>query len=117
MRFGLSRRALLVALVFFTVQPARPGEPDAAWAGRTLSTLSLREKIGQLVQIRLPGKFLNRRSREFLEILDQIRRNQVGGLILFAGNVYESAILLNDLQRESKLPLIVAADFEDRKSV
>jgi len=23
--------------------------PDAAWAGRTLSTLSLREKIGQLV--------------------------------------------------------------------
>ncbi|PYV18905.1 MAG: hypothetical protein DMG07_02970 [Acidobacteria bacterium] len=112
MRFGLSRRALLVALVLFTVQPTRPCEPDAAWAGRTLSTLSLREKIGQLVQIRLPGKFLNRRSREFLEILDQIRRNQVGGLILFAGNVYESAILLNDLQRESKLPLIVAADFE-----
>ena len=27
MRFGLSRRALLVALVFFTVQPTRPGEP------------------------------------------------------------------------------------------
>ena len=60
----------------------------------------------------MPGKFLNRRSREFLEIVDQIRRNHVGGLILFAGNVYESAILLNDLQRESKLPLIVAADFE-----
>jgi beta-N-acetylhexosaminidase len=82
------------------------------WAAQTLSSLSLREKIGQLVHIRVQGRFLNHHSQEFTDLRDQIRRNRVGGLILFAGNVYESAVLLNDLQRESKLPLIVSADFE-----
>jgi len=36
----------------------------------------------------------------------------VGGAVLFAGNIYESAVLLNELQGISKLPLIVSADFE-----
>jgi beta-glucosidase-like glycosyl hydrolase len=82
------------------------------WAAKTLQSLSLREKIAQLVQIRVPGKFLNRRSQEFQSIQDQIRANRIGGVVLFAGNVYESAILLNELQTISKVPLLVAADFE-----
>jgi len=85
---------------------------DSIWTEKTLKSLSLREKIAQLVQIRVPGKFINRRSPEFQAIKDQIQKNHVGGVVLFAGNVYESAILLNELQNLSKLPLLVAADSE-----
>lgn len=74
--------------------------------------MTLRDKIAQLVQIRVPGKFLNRHSPDYLRIEEQVRNNHIGGLVLFAGNVYESAILLNDLQSISKLPLIVSSDFE-----
>ena len=86
--------------------------PTTIWAERTLKTLSLRDKIAQLVQIRVPGKFLNRRSEDFQAIQNDIKQNHVGGVVLFAGNIYESAVLLNELQDISRLPLLVAGDFE-----
>ncbi len=127
---GISRKisqsllALLFAALFITFTSAEPaararkpaeykiGQPDKSWVAKTLKKLSLRDKIAQLVQIRVPGRFLNRRSAEFLELQDEISRNHVGGIILFAGNVYESAILINRLQALSKLPLVVCSDFE-----
>ena len=81
-------------------------------ADAVLTRLSLREKIAQLVQVRVRGRFLHRQSPEFQEIQNQIRQNRVGGVVLFAGDIYESAVLLNDLQKLSELPLLVSADFE-----
>ncbi len=100
--------------------PAKPGKPaayklgpvDKAWVDRTMKSLTLRDRIAQLIQVRAQGKFLNRRSPEFLAIEDEVRRNHVGGVVLFAGNVYESAVLLNELQSLSGLALVVSADFE-----
>src|SRR5262245_41278632 len=113
----LTGKPTLAVAVLLVATYVRGGQNPSSfraddWAAQTVSSLSLREKIGQLVHIRVQGRFLNHHSQEFADLRDQIRRNQIGGLILFAGNVYESAVLLNDLQRESKLPLIVSADFE-----
>ena len=83
--------------------------PEKGWVERTVEALTLREKIAQLVLIRVPGKFVNRNSEDFLQIEKQIRQNRVGGVVLFSGNVYESALLLNELQTMSELPLLVAA--------
>jgi beta-N-acetylhexosaminidase len=103
---------LLPLFLFFTLGAAQGKEAGNTWTEKILKSLSLREKIAQLVQIRVPGKFLNRQSSEFQSIKKQIIENRTGGVVLFAGNIYESAILLNDLQTVSKLPLLVAADFE-----
>jgi beta-N-acetylhexosaminidase len=86
--------------------------PDRAWVAATLKNLSLRDKIAQLIHIRTQGKFLNRQDPEFVALAKEVKEAHVGGVVLFAGNVYESAELLNDLQSMSELPLIVAADFE-----
>ncbi len=86
--------------------------PDRSWVDTTLAGLSLREKIGQLIQIRVRGEFQNREDPRFRELIRAIDQNNVGGVILFAGNVYESAMLLNELQARSRLPLLVSADFE-----
>ena len=86
--------------------------PGDLWADRTLKSLSLRDKIAQLILVRVPGKFLNRSSEDFQAIQNEIRKNHIGGLVLFAGNIYESTILLNDFQNISGLPLLVAGDFE-----
>jgi len=59
-----------------------------------------------------PENSFNLQSQEFKDIRDQIRRNRFGGVVLFAGNVYESAVLINELQAVSRLPLLVSADFE-----
>lgn len=85
---------------------------NRSWVETTLAGLTLREKIGQLIQVRARGEFLNRKSPEFRSLKDEIDRNHVGGIVLFAGNIYESAVLLNELQAHSNLPLLVSADFE-----
>jgi beta-N-acetylhexosaminidase len=101
-----------VAVLLFACLSASSRSPDDTWTDKTLKSLSLRDKIAQLIQIRTPGKFLNRQSPEFQAIRAQIQHYRIGGVVLFAGNVYESAILLNELQTGSRLPLLVAADFE-----
>ena len=49
-------------------------EPDRAWVAKTMKDLSLRDKIAQLVQVRVQGRFLNRKSPEFLQIKNEVQR-------------------------------------------
>ncbi len=109
---GRRRRIAILIISVFFLSTAFSKPPDGTWTDRILKSLSLREKIAQLIQIRVSGKFINLQSPEFLAIKDQIQQNHIGGVVLFAGNVYESAVLLNELQTISKLPLLVSADFE-----
>jgi beta-N-acetylhexosaminidase len=91
------------------------------WAQKTLKRLSLQEKIGQLFMIKVLGGFVNSENPDYLKWRDQITRYHVGSVLLTVpseGSIlrktepYEAAMLINQLQRDSKLPLIVAADFE-----
>jgi hypothetical protein len=108
----LSPRTVVAILGVWLLATAFQRDRGEAWAEKTLEALSLRDKIAQLVQIRVPGTFTNRRSPEFRRIASDIREHHVGGLVLFAGDIYESAVLLNELQGLSRLPLLGASDFE-----
>ncbi|MEJ2109584.1 MAG: glycoside hydrolase family 3 N-terminal domain-containing protein, partial [Acidobacteriota bacterium] len=88
------------------------GPPDLDWVDKTLRSLTLREQIGQLIHVRIRGEFLNRESRDYTNLIRDIEDYKVGGMVLFAGNIYESVHLINDLQQRSDLPLLVASDFE-----
>ena len=96
-------------------------DPDDNWAEKTLNTLSLEEKVGQLFMIRLRVEFLRDRSPSYLQLRDSIRNYHIGSLAmsvpgegrsLFGDHRYESVNLLNQLQAEAKLPLLIAGDFE-----
>ena len=96
------------------------GHKDPDWAQTTLSSLSVEEKVGQLFMVRLRVEQL-RDPAEYLRLRDTLRRYHVGALAMSAprggkylrrDRGYETVTLLNDLQRESKLPLLVAGDFE-----
>jgi len=92
---------------------------QSAWAQATLATLSQEEKVGQLFMIRLRVDLL-RQNNEYLLLREQIRKYHVGSVAmssprgrLFNRDLrYETVMLLNGLQAESKLPLLVAGDFE-----
>src|SRR5207245_3488177 len=67
------------------------------------------------------AEFLNMNSPEYLQLRDQMQKYHVGSFamtvrfeppFLYRNQPYEAAELLNRLQRDSKLPLLVAADFE-----
>ncbi len=97
---------------------SRDGEK---WAEKTLRKLTLEEKIGQLFMIWCRAGFLNVENPEYLQWRDDMQKYHIGsfamtvhvdGPFLLRSEPYEAAELLNRLQRDSKLPLLVAADFE-----
>ena len=125
--------ALLVALLALSGSAApsseqhkRPADhgvqgTDNGWAEQTLKTLSVEEKVGQLFMIRLRVEFLNERSPGYFELRNNIRKYHIGALAMSvpaqgrSHNVsrrIETVTLLNQLQQDSKLPLLIAGDFE-----
>jgi len=93
---------------------------DQDWAQTTLRSLSLEEKVGQLFMVRLRVELL-RDNAEYMRLRDSIRKYHIGavamsvprgGRFLRRDSGYHTVEILNQLQRESKLPLLVAGDFE-----
>ena len=91
------------------------------WAEKTLRTLSLEEKVGQIFMIWVRADFLNANSSTYLQLLDSMHKYHIGAFamtvrweppFLYRSEPYEAAELLNRLQEQSSLPLLVAADFE-----
>ncbi len=91
------------------------------WARNTLKKMSLEEKVGQMFMIWARSAFLNVNSPEYLQLRDTMHRFHIGafgitvpadGSVLKKSSPYELAALTNQLQSDSELPLLVAADFE-----
>jgi beta-N-acetylhexosaminidase len=96
-----------------------PTNPDTI-AARWMASLTLREKIAQLVIVPFNGHPL-RASRESSRFLNLISREHVGGMILVneaegrltsKPTAIETATFVNRMQRLAKIPLLVAGDFE-----
>ena len=103
------------------VTPIRQTREGQRWAEKTLKKLSLEDKVGQVFMIWCRARFLNVESPEYLQFREAMQKYHVGsfamsvpvdGPFLLRTEPYEAAELLNRLQRESKLPLLFAADFE-----
>ena len=82
-----------------------------AWADKTLAELSLRQKIGQMICEQMKGD-IAADSPEFVKILDLVRNQEIGALVVYGGAPVETAKLFNHLQEASKLPLLISMDFE-----
>ena len=91
------------------------------WVRQALSKMSAEEKVGQLFMVWARSEFFNVNNPEYLLLLQRMQRYHVGsfalsvpveGPFLTTSQPYEGAMLLNHLQQQSKLPLLIAADFE-----
>ena len=101
--------------------PIHLTQPGDKWAHKTLHHLTLEEKVGQVFMIWCRASFLNVENPEYLQLREAMNKYHVGsfamtvhvdGPYLLRSEPYEAAELLNSLQKESKLPLLFAADFE-----
>ena len=106
---------------FLQPGPIHLDKAGRKWADKTLRKMSPEEKVGQLFAIWVRVQFLNDADPIYLQLRDNIRKYHIGSLVmsvpvdgpvLLKSQPYVAAELLNRLQKSSKLPLIVAADFE-----
>jgi len=82
------------------------------WVERTLASLTLRERVGQMIHVWVLGDYTNTHDSSFAEVLRWIRDDGVGGVTMSLGSPIEVAEKVNAMQRAAKVPLMVAADLE-----
>jgi beta-N-acetylhexosaminidase len=91
------------------------------WAAVTLHKMTIEEKIGQMIMPWARIEFMNVNNPEYLQLREEMRKYHVGGFgvtvfveggSLLKSEPLEAAELTNSLQRDSKYPLLFAADFE-----
>src|SRR5438876_263966 len=87
----------------------------------TLGKMTVDEKIGQLLFTTYHGGFTATDSPAYQQLLHDVQDLHVGGFIVIThgsplgivkSQAYPTAVLANQLQTKSKLPLLIGADFE-----
>jgi beta-N-acetylhexosaminidase len=121
-RFPIAVAALTVATAILvgagvsreTSQP-RPFAPPSAprsWADSVLSTLTLRQKVAQMVWPSVVGDYVSTDAPQWRKLAHDVADEGVGGITVSIGSPTEIAAKLNALQRLAPLPLLVGSDLE-----
>jgi beta-N-acetylhexosaminidase len=101
--------------------PARLTKEGKEWAEQTLTELSLEEKIGQMLQIRYFADYQNFEGIDYKLLRNEIQKYHIGSVLFgmhfnhdgpVRSSPPDAARVANQLQRDSKLPLLLAADLE-----
>ena len=96
-------------------------EDPGRWVESTLKEMSVEEKVGQLLFTTYHGSFTPMDSAAYAQMMHDVEELHVGGFInvtqgsplgFLKSQAYPSAVLSNQLQAKSKLPLLIGADFE-----
>jgi beta-N-acetylhexosaminidase len=87
-------------------------ESDHVWVERTLESMTLREKVAQLVVPYIEGGRPASGSASWRRAQRLVTEEKVGGFIVGVGASYETASWLNELQRLTAVPLLMTADLE-----
>src|SRR5574341_214910 len=101
-----------------THPPIRPSgqAPGASADGRMvdslLASLTVRQKVAQLVTPWLAGSYAALDDSAYLVARRWVDSLEVGGIIISVGSPYDIAAKLNALQERSRLPLLISADLE-----
>ncbi len=105
-----------------TTKSVQKLSPEAAqWVEATLSKMTLDEKVGQVIFATYHGSFTATDAPAYADMMRDVEKLHVGGFInitqssplgIVKSQAYPTAVLTNQLQAKSKLPLLVGADFE-----
>ncbi|MCL2041522.1 MAG: serine hydrolase [Bacteroidales bacterium] len=111
--FALAGIFAVSALYAFSQSKEYVFKPDSVeagrWADSVLQTLSVQEKFGQLMTVRV---YSNKDEAEYAAIDKMIDDCNIGGVLFFQGDVRSQAALTDRWQLKSKIPLLVSIDGE-----
>lgn len=79
------------------------------WVDSIYNSMTLKEKIGQLFMVQV---FSDESKLDKSKVISLIKNQKIGGLIYSSGGPVRQAILNNELQSVSKLPLLIGMDAE-----
>lgn len=115
MQFKISFLIYFVLLTsFLKAQETNPlmvkdAKAQQKWVDSIYKNLSLDDKIGQLFMV---AAYSNKDVKHTSSVKKLIKKYHIGSLIFMQGNPRAQAILTNDYQKLSKVPLLIGIDAE-----
>ena len=117
---GISAIALAATAVAFvgcassgaTASAAARATTGSAWSDSVIATLTLRQKVAQMVWPFMLGDYAPTDAPAWRELERLVTEDEVGGFIISVGSPLDIATKTNALQRASRVPLLFSADFE-----
>jgi beta-N-acetylhexosaminidase len=97
--------------------PFRPDVRALPSVDELVASLSVRDRIAQLVVPWIPGTYAAYDAEAFARMQEWVDSLHVGGLIVSVGSPLDIAAKLNRLQERSALPLLIASDLEGGTSI
>lgn len=82
---------------------------DTSWADSVFATLSLDEKIAQMIMV---AAYSNEGEEHLKSLTQLVEKDHIGGILFFQGGPVRQALMTNHLQSRSKVPLLIAMDAE-----
>src|SRR5690606_7946674 len=79
------------------------------WVDSIYSSMSLKEKVGQLFMVQVMSNQDNKTKSKIIEL---VRDHHIGGIIYSLGGPVRQAKLNNELQSLSKVPMLIGMDAE-----
>ena len=101
--------------------PLHLTKKDKKWVATTLRSLSLEEKVGQMLMGRCFLDYSSFESPDYKELKNDLQKYHIGSLVvavhinqqgLVRPSPLDAARVTNQLQSDSELPLLIAADLE-----
>ncbi|MCR4828807.1 MAG: serine hydrolase [Bacteroidales bacterium] len=92
-----------------TAPSAAAASAADAWADNRMALMSLDEKVGQMLFLRVPSNMTPKKQREFEKL---VRSHHPGGVCFFKGSAQQQVALTRRLQQVSDVPLMVSIDAE-----
>ena len=83
--------------------------PETDWIDSVMSTLTLEQRVAQLMVVRVPLNLTDKQLRAFSE---EVNGYGVGGVCFFAGTAERQVPMTRRLQKDASVPLLVCIDGE-----
>lgn len=109
------RLVLLFALIILSskciaqIKPAFLTEHNKKWVDSVFHSLTLDQKIGQLL---LPRGNYSGKPHDVATLKSWVKEYHIGGIVFFASNPTQQALLTNELQTIASTPLLIGQDLE-----
>ncbi|MFQ5771454.1 MAG: glycoside hydrolase family 3 N-terminal domain-containing protein, partial [bacterium] len=88
------------------------GQKGENWFNQKLSSMSIEQKVGQMMVPAYIPRFFNNDDKQFQRLLKLVKEYHVGGIMFYRGLPYEVARSIERLQEAAEIPLLVMADME-----
>ena len=82
------------------------------WVDKTLASLSLHDRVAQMVVVWMLGDYTSSQDSVYKQLLGWVEKDKVGGATVSLGTPMEVATKLNEIQRRASIPLLISSDLE-----